>query len=224
MVRKTKADALITRQKLIDAAIEQFARRGVSDTTLTDIADAAGVTRGAVYWHFTSKAELFNEMWSQQSPLRDIIKHRLIQDEKENPLAFMRESFTAALQYISRSPKQQALLQILFHKCEFHSEMIPESEIRQKIGFSYEILHRLLSACITNGTLPPETNIELSLLILHSFFSGVVKNWLLSPERFDLYHRAPELVESIMSTLLPHPARQQMNSINSVPVYRAQAV
>ncbi|WP_330984061.1 MULTISPECIES: acrEF/envCD operon transcriptional regulator [Enterobacterales] len=221
MVRKTKADALITRQKLIDAAIEQFARRGVSETTLTDIADAAGVTRGAVYWHFTSKAEIFNEMWSQQYPLRDIIKHKLTHNENENPLAFMRESFTAALQYISRSPKQQALMQILFHKCEFNSEMMPESEIRQRIGFSYEILQALLRKCISNGSLPAETNIELSLLILHSFFSGVVKNWLLSPERLDLYHQAPELVESIMSTLLPHPAMQVM-SINNSPMYHAQ--
>lgn len=221
MVRKTKADALITRQKLIDAAIEQFSRRGVSETTLTDIADAAGVTRGAVYWHFASKAEIFNEIWAQQFPLRDIIKHKLKHDENENPLAFMQESFTAALQYISRSPKQQALMQILFHKCEFNSDMVTETEIRHRIGFSYEILHTLLRKCISNGSLPAETNIDLSLVILHSFFSGVLKNWLLSPERLDLYHQAPELVESIMSTLLPHPATPVMN-INTPSMYHAQ--
>lgn len=51
MARKTKEDALRTRQLLIESAIQQFAQRGVTNTTLTDIADAAGVTRGAVYWH-----------------------------------------------------------------------------------------------------------------------------------------------------------------------------
>ena len=45
MARKTKEEALKTRQLLLDSAIEQFALRGVSNTTLTDIADAAGVTR-----------------------------------------------------------------------------------------------------------------------------------------------------------------------------------
>ncbi len=83
MVRKTKEEAMLTRQQLLNAAIEQFALRGVAETTLTDIADAAGVTRGAVYWHFRSKAELFNEMWLQQIPLRDIIQHRLKQNEKK---------------------------------------------------------------------------------------------------------------------------------------------
>lgn len=46
MARKTKADALKTRQHLIETAIVQFAARGVSNTTLNDIADAASVTRG----------------------------------------------------------------------------------------------------------------------------------------------------------------------------------
>ncbi|PLM57784.1 acrEF/envCD operon transcriptional regulator, partial [Klebsiella michiganensis] len=54
MPRRTKEDALKTRQLLIESAIQQFALRGVTSTTLADIADAAGVTRGAVYWHFAS--------------------------------------------------------------------------------------------------------------------------------------------------------------------------
>ncbi|STQ08864.1 DNA-binding transcriptional regulator EnvR [Enterobacter cloacae] len=46
MARKKKAEAQQTRQQLIEAAIGQFATRGVTNTTLTDIADAAKVTRG----------------------------------------------------------------------------------------------------------------------------------------------------------------------------------
>ncbi|EHB0937069.1 TetR family transcriptional regulator, partial [Escherichia coli] len=43
MAKKTKADALKTRQHLIETAIAQFALRGVANTTLNDIADAADV-------------------------------------------------------------------------------------------------------------------------------------------------------------------------------------
>lgn len=63
MAKKTKADALKTRQHLIETAIVQFALRGVSNTTLNDIADAARVTRGAIYWHFENKTQLFNEVY-----------------------------------------------------------------------------------------------------------------------------------------------------------------
>ena len=91
MARKKKEEAQKTRQQLIEAAIGLFATRGVANTTLTDIADAAQLTRGAVYWHFSSKAEIFNAIWEQQLPLREMIRDRLILSEKDDPLLMLRE-------------------------------------------------------------------------------------------------------------------------------------
>ncbi|MGY0249743.1 TetR family transcriptional regulator, partial [Klebsiella michiganensis] len=113
MPRRTKEDALKTRQLLIESAIQQFALRGVTSTTLADIADAAGVTRGAVYWHFASKAELFNEMWQQQLPLRDLLQHEFNLKDDQDPLSTLREKFIIGLQYIANNPRQRALMQIL---------------------------------------------------------------------------------------------------------------
>lgn len=62
MPRRTKQDALATRQQLLEAAIGVFAEKGVSRTSLQDIAVAAGTTRGAIYWHFKNKADLFNAL------------------------------------------------------------------------------------------------------------------------------------------------------------------
>ena len=146
MARKKKEEAQQTRQQLIEAAIGQFATRGVANTTLTDIADAANVTRGAIYWHFTSKAEIFNAIWEQQLPLRDIIRDRLSLSEGDDPLLILREQFITALQYIAREPRQCALLQILYHKCEFSSDMISERDIRKRIGFNYDTLRASLEA------------------------------------------------------------------------------
>lgn len=85
MARKKKEEAQKTRQQLIEAAIRLFATRGVASTTLTDIADAAQLTRGAVYWHFSSKAEIFNAIWEQQLQLREIIRDRLMLSENDDP-------------------------------------------------------------------------------------------------------------------------------------------
>ena len=62
MARRTKEDVLATRTALLDAAERVFLQRGVSRTSLADIAQAAGVTRGALYWHFKDKAALFGAM------------------------------------------------------------------------------------------------------------------------------------------------------------------
>ena len=59
MARKTKDEALATRATIVDAARRVFYARGVGRTSLDQVAKAAGVTRGAVYWHFANKAELF---------------------------------------------------------------------------------------------------------------------------------------------------------------------
>ncbi|MCF8578716.1 acrEF/envCD operon transcriptional regulator [Enterobacter ludwigii] len=201
MARKKKEEAQQTRQQLIEAAIEQFAMRGVASTTLTDIADAAKVTRGAIYWHFASKAEIFNAIWEQQLPLRDIIRDRLSVSENDDPLLMLREQFIIALQYIAREPRQCALLQILYHKCEFSSDMIAESEIRKRIGFNYDYLRATLEACIARKIISAQVNVDLTLIVFHGFFSGIIKNWLMNNDSFNLYQQAPALVDSILATL-----------------------
>ena len=139
MARKTKADALKTRQHLMETAIVQFAARGVGNTTLNDIADAANVTRGALYWHFENKTQLFNELWLQQPPLRDLIQDKLIGRWGGITLySGCVKKFVVGLQYIAENPRQQALMQILYHKCEFHKDMISEQAIRDKIGLSHQ--------------------------------------------------------------------------------------
>ncbi|MCW4783469.1 acrEF/envCD operon transcriptional regulator [Enterobacter chuandaensis] len=201
MARKKKEEAQQTRQQLIEAAIGQFATRGVANTTLTDIADAAKVTRGAIYWHFASKAEIFNAIWEQQLPLRDVIRDRLSLSENDDPLLMLREQFITALQYIAREPRQCALLQILYHKCEFNSDMISEAEIRKRIGFNYDFLRVTLEKCISRKIVAPQVNVELTMIVFHGFFSGIIKNWLMNSNSFNLYQHAPALVDSILATL-----------------------
>ncbi len=54
-MRKTKEEAQQTRSNLLNAALNVFYERGVSKVSLDEIAKTAGVTRGALYWHFKNK-------------------------------------------------------------------------------------------------------------------------------------------------------------------------
>ena len=75
MARRTKQDAQATREALLDAAERVFELRGVSHTSLAHIAEAAGLTRGAVYWHFKDKAALFNAMMERVTlPMEDGVR------------------------------------------------------------------------------------------------------------------------------------------------------
>jgi TetR/AcrR family acrAB operon transcriptional repressor len=54
-------------------AMRLFSQQGVSSTSLAQIAQAAGVTRGAIYWHFKDKSDLFSEIWElSESSISDL--------------------------------------------------------------------------------------------------------------------------------------------------------
>lgn len=61
-MRRTKEEAAETRESIVAAAIRVFAEKGFSGASLSDIAAEAGVTRGAIYWHFKNKELLFEEL------------------------------------------------------------------------------------------------------------------------------------------------------------------
>ncbi|HFL9331952.1 TPA: multidrug efflux transporter transcriptional repressor AcrS, partial [Escherichia coli] len=180
MAKRTKAEALKTRQELIETAIAQFAQRGVSKTTLNDIADAANVTRGAIYWHFENKTQLFNEMWLQQPSLRELIQDHLTAGLEHDPFQQLREKLIVGLQYIAKIPRQQALLKILYHKCEFNDEMLAEGVIREKMGFNPQTLREVLQACLQQGCIANNLDLDVVMIIIDGAFSGIVQNWLMN--------------------------------------------
>ncbi|WDB74727.1 acrEF/envCD operon transcriptional regulator [Escherichia albertii] len=219
MAKRTKAEALKTRQELIETAIVQFAQYGVSKTTLNDIADAANVTRGAIYWHFENKTQLLNEMWLQQPSLRELIQEQLIEELDSNPLQYLREKIIVGLQYIAEIPRQQALLQILYHKCEFNDEILAEAVIREKMGFNLRILREVLQACQKQGYMANHLDLDVVTIVIDGAFSGIVKNWLMNTASFDLYKQAPVLVDNVLRILMPEENMAKLiHSINELDV------
>lgn len=57
--RAARAERGHSRQRLLDAAVKVFAARGFVAATIDEIAAEAGFSKGAVYWNFESKEELF---------------------------------------------------------------------------------------------------------------------------------------------------------------------
>ena len=97
MARRTKADAQTTRNNLLDAAEQLFLSRGVSHTSLNDIATAAGTTRGAIYWHFKDKADLFNAMMERVTlPLEQTLVVAYV-EQSAHPVAEIRSAMQEAL-------------------------------------------------------------------------------------------------------------------------------
>lgn len=135
----------------------------------------------------------------------------------DNPLQRLREKFVVGLQYIAENPRQQALMQILYHKCEFHNDMISEQAIRDKIGLSHQTIRDSLQRCVDENLIATSLDLDVIIIILHGSFSGIIKNWLMNPESYDLYGQAPALVDNVLKMLSPDGCVMQlMQSENQV--------
>src|SRR6476469_5808213 len=117
MARATKTEALETRNRILDAAQEVFHAKGVSGTSLEDVAQAADVTRGAIYWHFKNKGDLFDAMAQRvKLPMEQMVEASA-DDREEDPLGQMRASLIFMLQDAATNPRSKMVFDIIFLKC-----------------------------------------------------------------------------------------------------------
>ncbi|WP_308050698.1 ScbR family autoregulator-binding transcription factor [Streptomyces sp. TRM72054] len=78
MARARQERAEITRQAILDGAAAAFDATGFGSTSLSDVAQQAGVTKGAVYFHFASKEALARALIDEQFQTTDLIAGELM--------------------------------------------------------------------------------------------------------------------------------------------------
>ncbi len=222
MARSTKTEAVETRRRILDAAEQIFHVLGVPRTSLGDIATAAQVSRGAIYWHFANKAELFNAMCERvRLPMEAIVEDAEEEQHaprgqtnnatlKADPLGQLRSACLFAIDAIVHDAHARTVFDILFHKCEFVASDDPIWQ-RQRECFadgSANILRLLERAC-ASGQLPIDLDADLAAVTLHAMLDGLINNWLFAPERFALGVHAPRLIDACFESLrtVPHYRR-----------------
>ncbi len=198
-MRRTKADAQLTREALLDAAEHLFAERGVSRSSLQDIARAAGLTRGAVYWHFADKAELFNAMMARATqPMLDALQAIAPATEAE-PLQALLRSTLDALHQIVHDPRTRRVFDVAIHKVEYVDDLLG---VRHRhISDRRDCVNQIqltFAEAQQRGQLPAAAS-PLALAIgYQALVSGLIQNWLLEPEAFDLDAVAPQALHAYL--------------------------
>ena len=206
MGRSTRQQALLTRERILDTAERLFEKNGVSRTSLEDIAVAAGVTRGAIYGHFTSKGDLFVAMWERIRPPVDNVYDTGLQD-KEDPLGQLRNTLVVMFKLVSTKKQDQRVLNIMFHKCELtddmnelarHSRQITDKDGRRRLA--------LLRTAVKLGQLPKDLNIKRAEVMFRAVMLGTISNWTLAPNSFSLKREAEAIVDGYVDMLRLSPA------------------
>src|SRR5512144_1184036 len=187
MVRRTKEEALATRERLLDAAQRLFREHGVTRTSLAEVATAAGMTRGAVYWHFKDKADLFRAMCDRATlPLEAHFEHAGPRAESD-PLGTLRALSIAALQGLATDPRAQNVFEIVFHKSELVDELAGLATAhRQERCACLAQIEDIMGRAAKAGQLPADVDAALATQGLHALMVGIMHEWVLDPAAYDL--------------------------------------
>jgi TetR/AcrR family transcriptional regulator, acrAB operon repressor len=196
MARRTKEEARATRKKIIDAAERVFHERGVAHASLEDIAAAADVTRGAIYWHFKDKAELFDAMMQRVRLPVEAIGAGADCCEQPDPLSLLKRSAVDVLLRTARDAGTRRVFEIAYHKCEYVGDA---AGVRDRhIASQRECLGTIedgFRACVKAGQIPKNVDPKVAAIGAMSLVSGLIANWVLAPRSFSLEKNAQTLVD-----------------------------
>ena len=207
-MRKTKAEALKTREDLLISALNTFYQQGVARTSLNEIARNAGVTRGALYWHFKNKEDLFDALF--QMIFNDIYtKFEHDFHHEIHPKANLRQALINMFERLQYDEYHQKFCNILHLKCEHLQQNQSIIRISQKyFGMWEQQLQCSLQLCIQHGDLPIDLDLELATLSMRICIKGLIHAWLY--HGFDLLQIAPRFIDIALDTLNSHPALRKM--------------
>jgi TetR/AcrR family acrAB operon transcriptional repressor len=201
-MRRTKEEAEVTRQRLLDAALTVFSKQGYDATRLEDIADEAEVTRGAIYHHFGGKVELYNALVQE----RFAGANQVIQDvmtEEGTPLQILRRLMVRSLEYLEEDSDYRAVQELV----SFKTAILPELEegIRMKNeGTNAFIQHlaQMVEQGIATGEIRANVKPDDAALAIIGLTNGLSLIWLMDQKRFSLKARAEDVVDTFLQGLI----------------------
>jgi len=208
VVRRTKDEAQETRNRILDAAERTFSESGVSRTSFEDIARAAGVTRGAIYWHFQDKSELFAAMVNRVTLPMEAMVARSSDEAVADPLASLKACAVGALKRTATDPQCQRVFDVVTHKCEYLGEMAGvNSRICAIQKGCVDRAEQAIRNAVKRGLLPGSVDPRLAAIGLDALIYGLISSWLANREYVNLERQAERLVDIYLDGLRGRLAR-----------------
>jgi len=199
-MRKTKEDTQKTRQDILQAAVENFSDKGFFSTSLNDIAKTAGVTRGAVYWHFDNKAEIFDALHADLH--EPFIEHVLadLKTDSPHPILQLRDLMSQLLLELAQNPSKQQVMG-LFLNCDYSGVLAPfKARHKASKQESLALFEAYFKRAQEKNKLSRDADPEILTLTFHCFLKGLLIEYL-NGDIIDLKAHAKPLINQLFQGL-----------------------
>ncbi|MCR9090275.1 TetR family transcriptional regulator [Algiphilus sp.] len=197
-MRRTKEETAETRDALLDAAETVFLRRGVARATLEEIAREAGMTRGAIYWHFSNKEAIYAAMLERvRLPL---LETELQDAALDDPFGMLERFAEQALARIARDERIRHIHIIVMLRRERlpgHTEMADiERDMRGHFAMALrECFRRAQSLGLLRDGIPPER----AARAYQGLLIGLIYIGIQDTDAFRLYDDGLEMMRDLLA-------------------------
>ncbi|MFC5712987.1 TetR family transcriptional regulator [Thalassorhabdus alkalitolerans] len=214
-MRRTKEEAAQTREAIIDAAEELFIERGYESTSLTDIANSAGITRGAVHWHFQNKEGLLKAIRERiELPLEQLTE-LLSSNDLVDPLEALADTIGSILHKYQSDIRLRQLTRLLL-QYELNREN-SESDEKSMEHHAREVVTEVLVRAQRKSPFPVHWTPESGALAFVGLVSGLLSEWVRGNTDYELVPQVENVVCSVLTTWgaelsgLPETSKKSVN-------------
>lgn len=186
-MRRNKSDTLETRNAIIRAAEAIFYCQGVAESSLSDVAKKAGVTRGAIYWHFAGRSDLLQELSiAFLKPRYAILAHCKENLETDDPIGILEQAIARWFSQIDADAHLQRVLAIFQHASFLRNYCDVVEAIDRLRSCEADILDALFRRAKMLGQLKDCYSVAFYTTTLRSLVNGVLNDWLCSDKSIPL--------------------------------------
>ena len=200
-MKRTKEEAAVTRATLMKTALSVFSAKGYAATTLDDVAKAAKVTRGAIYWHFKSKADLYNTLVQEFSARGAVVVQEAVA-EGGTLIDILRRIFVRVCTLIEEDKETRAVMELTLFKTGLDPELQPGRKKQIEAGNALlKGITEAMSQGIAQGVLRSDIDPADMARAFIAFENGAIQLWLLTPRSFSLKSSAESFADILVAGL-----------------------
>ena len=203
MARRTREEAAQTRAAVLETALALFGRKGYAGTRLDEIADEIGLSRGAIYGHFKTKPELFEQVMKLgQDPVYGLLNAALA--DTGPPLAAIRRFMVDWFCMMVEHDQARQATEILLNKAELTEEL--EQTLQKERQLTADMIAGLASIyerARSAGDVDRDLDPAQAGLHIFAYVMGVTQTWMFNEQLFDLRGSAEGLADRFLRSLEP---------------------
>ncbi|MBI9072432.1 MAG: TetR family transcriptional regulator [Melioribacteraceae bacterium] len=199
-MKRTKEEALKTRELLLQCAVKVFNEKGYANATLSDIAEEAELTRGAIYHHFGNKDDFIDAIIQTNKDRINFLVQEVL-DSKEDIFAALKKVFSTLLAKLETDKffrsseelllKMQLSGDLSHHKCKLHDAA----------NEGFKQLHKAFEEAKEKGLISKDKDSNNFTVQIISAYLGTFITWLIHPEIVSLQKDGTAILDRVIENI-----------------------